>query len=158
MTNVFYLGHDLDLEFSRLYMKITISRPKMVRLPRNQKGTHQLNVWPQMWPMGLTLAMTLTFDFQAQIFKQLYLSDGRADWCETKRSKSIGCWANNLTLTLTFDLTHGRSWIFKVKFWNSCILGMGRPIDIEQKDDSWSFMTMTVIFWWPEWGVWESIG
>ena len=29
-----------------------------------------------------------------------------------------------------------------VQFWNSCISGIGGPIDIEQKGRSWSFMTM----------------
>ena len=35
----------------------------MVRLPRKEKQTYPLNPRPQMWPMGLTLAMTLTFEF-----------------------------------------------------------------------------------------------
>ena len=37
---------------------------KMVRLPQNKKQTYQLNSRPQMWPMGLTLAMTMNFQGQ----------------------------------------------------------------------------------------------
>ena len=59
----FDLGHDLDLEFSRSNMEFRISQPKVVRLPRNEKQTYRLNSRPQMWPMGLTLTITLTFVF-----------------------------------------------------------------------------------------------
>ena len=52
------LGYDLDLEFSR-----SISQPKVVRFPRNEKQTYQFYSRPQMSPMGLTLAMTLSFEF-----------------------------------------------------------------------------------------------
>ena len=44
-------------------MEFAISQPKMVRLPRNEKQTCRLNPMPQMWPLGLTLAMTLAFEF-----------------------------------------------------------------------------------------------
>ena len=57
------LGHDLDLEFSRSNIEFAISRPKMVQLPRSKKQAYRLNSRPQMWPMGLTLTMTLTFEF-----------------------------------------------------------------------------------------------
>ena len=64
LTMGFDLGHDLDLEFSRSNMEFAISQPKMVRLPRNEKQTYWLNWRSQMWPWGLTLAMTLTLYFQ----------------------------------------------------------------------------------------------
>ena len=67
VTSGFDLGHDLDLEFSRSNIEFAISQPKMVRLPRNEKQTYQLNSGAQMWPVGLTLAMTLTLNFQGQI-------------------------------------------------------------------------------------------
>ena len=63
VTIGFDFGHDLDLEFSRSYMEIPISLPKMAWFPRNEKQTYRLNCRPQIWPMGLTLAMTLTFEF-----------------------------------------------------------------------------------------------
>ena len=59
--------HDLDLDFSRSNMEFAISQPKLVRLPRNEKQTYRLNSRAQMWPSGLTLAMTLTLNFQGQI-------------------------------------------------------------------------------------------
>ena len=58
---------DLDLDFSRENMEFAISQPKMVRLPRNEKQTYRLNSRAQMWPSSLTLAMTLTLNFQGQI-------------------------------------------------------------------------------------------
>ena len=58
---------DLDLDFSRSNMEFAISQPKMVRLPRNEKQTYRLNSRAQMWSSGLTLAMTLTLNFQGQI-------------------------------------------------------------------------------------------
>ena len=67
VTSGFDLGHDLDLEFSRSNIEFAISQPKMVRLPRNEKQTYWLNSGAQMWPAGLTLAMTLTLNFQGQI-------------------------------------------------------------------------------------------
>ena len=47
-TIEFDLGHDLYLEFSRSNMEITISRPTVVRLPRNEKQIYRLNSMPQM--------------------------------------------------------------------------------------------------------------
>ena len=75
---------DLDLDFSRSNMEFAISQPKMVRLPRNEKQTYRLNSRPQMWPMGLNLTITVTFEL----------------------------WRSNVTLTfdLTHDLDHGFSW------------------------------------------------
>ena len=58
---------DLDLDFSRSNMEFAISQPKLVWLPRNEKQTYRLNSRAQMWPSGLTLAMTLTLNFEGQI-------------------------------------------------------------------------------------------
>ena len=63
----FDLGLDLDLEFSRSNIELAISQPKMVRLHRNKIQTHRLNSRLQMIPSGLTLALTLTLNFQGQI-------------------------------------------------------------------------------------------
>ena len=84
VTIRFDLGHDHDLEFSRSNMEFAISQPKVVWLSRNEKQTYWLNSRPQMWPMGLTLTMTLTFEF----------------------------WRSHVTLTFdhTHDLNHGFSW------------------------------------------------
>ena len=56
----------------------------MVRLPWNEKQTYQLISRPQMWPSGLTLAMSLTLNFQGQILNWLYLCQKWSDCHETK--------------------------------------------------------------------------
>ena len=79
VTIEFDLGHDLDLEFSRSNMQFAISQPKMVRLPRNEQQTYWLNLGTQMWPLDLTLAITLTLNFQGQICNLLYLNEKWSD-------------------------------------------------------------------------------
>ena len=49
-----------------------------------QKQAYRLNARPQMGSLGLTLAMTLTFNFQGQIWNLLYLSYKWSDCHETK--------------------------------------------------------------------------
>ena len=115
MTIGFDLGQDLDLEFSRSNREFAISQPKLVRLPRNEKQTYRLNSRAQMWPSGLTLAMTLTLNFQGQIQNLLYLSQKWSDCHETK-SKHI-----DWTLGLKCDhrvwpWPWPWPWIFKVKY------------------------------------------
>ena len=57
--------------------------------------------------------LTLTFDFQSQILKMLYLRDGRADWHGMKACESIGCYTHfvtfNVPLTHDLDLGFSRS-------------------------------------------------
>ena len=104
----------------------------MVRLPRNEKQTYRLNSRAQMWPSGLTLAMTLTFNFQGQIQNLLYLSQKWSDCHETK-SKHI-----DWTLGLKFD---HRVWlwpwpwpsIFKVKYRICYISAKNGPIATKRK-------------------------
>ena len=67
----------LDLEFSRSNIELAISQPKMVRLPRNEKQTHRLNSELQMWPSGLTLAMTLTLNFQGHMWSWPFGDQGQ---------------------------------------------------------------------------------
>ena len=88
VTIGFDLGHDLDLEFSSSNMELAISLPKMVQLPRNEKQTHWLNSRPQIWPSDLTLTMTLTLNFQGQIWNLLYLNQKWTD-CHEMKSKHI---------------------------------------------------------------------
>ena len=61
----------------------------MVQLPRNEKQTYRLNSRAQMWSSGLTLAMTLTLNFQGQTWNLLYLSQKRSDCHGTKENISI---------------------------------------------------------------------
>ena len=87
----------------------------MVRLPRNEKQTYRLNSRAQMWPSGLTLAMTLTLNFQGQIQNLLYLSQKWSDCHETK-SKHID-WTLGLKCDHQVWLWPWHwPWIFKVKY------------------------------------------
>ena len=76
--------------------------------------------------------LTLTLNFQGQIQKILYLSNGRADWHGMK-----GMWIDRMLHPLyDFQLWPQPwpwPWIFKVKFWKSRISGMGWAIDMEWK-------------------------
>ena len=114
VTIGFDLDHDLDLEFSRSNMEFPISQPKVVRLPRNEKQTFWLNSRPQMWPMVLTLTITLTFEF----------------------------WRSNVTLA--FDDTRSWPWNFVVKIWNSCISEWEGRLTLHKGSGSRSLMTMTI--------------
>ena len=124
--------HDLDLEFSRSNIEFAISQPKMVRLPRNEKQTHRLNSRPQMWPSGLTLALTLTLNFQSQILNWLYLSQ---KWCDCHEMKS-----KHIDWTLGLKCDHQIwpwpwpwPWIFKVKYEICYISTKSGPITMKRK-------------------------
>ena len=86
----------------------------MVRLPRSEKRTHRLNSRPQVWPSGLTLAMTLTLNFQDQIWNSLYLNHKWCDRLETK-SKHIN-WSQGINYDHRVWLCPAWPWIFKVKY------------------------------------------
>ena len=120
MSIGFELGHDLGLEFSRSNMELAISLPKMVRLPRNEKQTRRLNSMPQMWPSDLTLTMTL--NFQGQIWNLLYLNQKWSDCHETK-SKHIALnsrpqiWPMGLTLAMTLIFEFSGSYVILTIWW-----------------------------------------
>ena len=135
---------DLDLEFSRSNMEFAISQPKMVRLPRNEKQIYWLKSMPQMWPSGLTLAMTLTLYIQSQIWNLLYLSQKWPDYYEAE-SKHID-WTQGLKCDhqiwpwpwpwpVNFQ---GQMWPWPLTTHmaltvDNCYLRMGGPIDVEQR-------------------------
>ena len=109
----------------------------MVRLPRNEKQTYRLNSRAHMLPSGLTLAMTLTLNFQGQIWNLLYLSQKWSDCHETK-SKHI-----DWTLGLKCDhrvwpWPWPWPWIFKVKYGISYISGKRGPIATKRKANIWT--------------------
>ena len=83
----------------------------MVQLPRNEKQTHGLKSRPQMWPSGLTLAMTLTFNFPGQIWNLLYLSQKWWDCHETKSKHND--WSQGFKCDYR---VWPWPWIFKVKY------------------------------------------
>ena len=84
VTVRFDLGHDLGLQFWRSNMEFAISQPKMVQLPRNGKQIYRLNLRPEMWLSGVTLA----FNFEGQIWNLLYLSQKWSN-CHETESKYI---------------------------------------------------------------------
>ena len=94
----------------------------MVRLPRNEKQTHRLNSRPQVWPSDLTLAMTLTLNFQGQLWNLLYLKQKWSDCHETK-SKHISLnfrpqmWPMSLTLAMTLIFEFSRSNVILTIWW-----------------------------------------
>ena len=118
-----------------------------------------------MWPSGFTLAMTLTLNFQGQMWNLLYLSQKWSDCHETK-SKDID-WTPGLKCDLDHNLdlwnlkdldlwphTWPWPWIFMVKFWNSCISEWEGRLTLHKGCGSRSFMTMNVTIWWLMSGVW----
>ena len=112
----------------------------MVQLPRNEKQ-YRLNSRPQMWPIGLTLAMTLTLNYQGQIYNLLYLSQKWPDCHETK-SKHIN-WTQGLKCDIDLWLhTWPWPWIAVISEWE------GR-LTLNTGGGSRSFMTTTVTIWWP---------
>ena len=48
-------------------MKFALFQSKMVQLPRNKKQTYRLNPGPQIWPSGLTLAMTCISEWEGRL-------------------------------------------------------------------------------------------
>ena len=104
----------------------------MVRLPRNKKQTHRLSSRLQMGPWGLTLALTLTLNFQGQISNWLFLSQ---KWSDCHETKSI-----HIDWTLGFKWDHRVwpwpwpwPWIFKVKYRIGYISAKNGPIATKRK-------------------------
>ena len=96
--------------------------PKVVLLSQNEKQTYWLNSRPPMWPSELTLAMTLTLNFQGQNWKILTeLSD-----CHETKNECINS-------TLGLKCNH--------HILNSCISGMAGPIDVKWKGSK------SICFW-----------
>ena len=144
----------------------------MVRLPRNKFQIYRLNSRAQMWPSSLTLAMTLTLNFEGQIWNFLYLSQKWSDYHEAKSkhidlTPGLKCaqwvWPWPWPWPLNFEgqrwpwlwpHTWPWSWIFMVKFWNSCISEWEGRLTLHKGGGSRSFMTMTMTIWWPRSGVW----
>ena len=96
---------DFDLELSRSSMEFVISyKAKMVQLPQNKKQTCQLKSSPKMSPSDLTMAMTLTLNFQGQILNLLYVSQKWPDCHETKNKHIY--WPQGLKWNIMFHLDH----------------------------------------------------
>ena len=128
---------DLDLEFSGSNIELAISLPKMVRLPRNKKQTHRPNSRLKMWPLDLTLVMTLTLNFQGQISNWLYLSH---KWSDCHEMKNIHIdWSQDLKCDhRVWPWPWPWPWIFKVKYGIGYISAKNGPIAKKQKANTWT--------------------
>ena len=71
-------------------MEFAFSQPKMVQWPQKEKLTYRLNSRPWMCPSDFTLAMTLTLNFQGQIYNLLYLCQKWLD-CQEIKGKHTFC-------------------------------------------------------------------
>ena len=109
----------------------------LVRLPRNKKQTYLLNSKPQMWPSDLTL----TLNFQGQVWNSLYLGQKWSDCHEiNKQTYQLNSKASNVTTGLDLgcdlDLEFSRSnlesaisrpktvrlpWNKKQTYWTLCL-------------------------------------
>ena len=112
----------------------------MTRLPWNEWQSYRLNFRPRMWPSGLSLAISLTLDFQGQIWNLPFLNQKVR---LPQNEKQISNELQTSNVTNGFDFGNDLDlWIFKVK----CDLDLwpyaGRP-----------FLTMTTIICWSRSGV-----
>ena len=86
------------------------------------------------WLMNIsnwTLGLKCSHEFWPWILNNCMSAKGRTDWREIKRTQIY--WLLSQQCELNLDNTWPGPWIFQIKFWNSCISGIGGPIDIEQK-------------------------
>ena len=159
VTIEFDLGHHLDLEFSRANMELAISLQKMVWLPRNEKQIHWLNSRPQMWPSDLTLAVTLTLNFQGQIWNLLYLNQKWSD-CHKTKSDHIDLnsrpqmWPVGLTLAITLIFEFSRSNVILTIWWlrsgvriYQIVTGVTSDVGVPS-----THLVHIVILWWVKGG------
>ena len=111
-------GRDLDLELSRSNIELAISRPKMVPLPRNKKQTYRLNSEPPIRSSDLTLAVTLTLNFQGKIWISVYLDRKWSDCLKEQTCRMDSkpqLWPSDLTLAVTLTLNlQGQIWNYYI--------------------------------------------
>ena len=87
---------------------------------------------PQMWTSGVTLAMTLTLNFQGQIWNFLYLSPKWSD-CHGTESKHID-WTPGLKCDQwVWPWPWPGPWVFKVKYGIYYISAKSGPIATKRK-------------------------
>ena len=126
---------------------------KTIRLPRNKKQTYQLNSRHQMWWSGLTLAMSLTLNFQGQIWNLLYLSQKWSDCHVAKKEKKkkywldsrLQMWPSGLTLAMTLILR------FQGQIWNLLYLSQKLFNCHEMKNEhiNWTLGLKCSQHFWP---------
>ena len=110
--------------------QIGYTSAKNVWLPWNKKQTYRLISRPQMWPSSLSLAMTLTSNFQGQIWNWLYLCQKLSDCHETK----------HINWTLGIKCDHQIwpwlwpwPWIFKINYEICYLSTESGPVAMKRK-------------------------
>ena len=122
-------------------------------------STHQ--VWPWSWPWLWIFKVKYGISYFSAKSGPIVMKQKANISIELQASNvsngfdldhNLGLWRSNMTLT--FDHTRPWSWIFMVKFWNSCISEWEGRLTFHKGGGSKSFMTMTMTIWWPRSGVW----
>ena len=146
-------GHGCDIDkhkFACLQDKVRTTHPITTKLGSNIPLV-MLITWVDFEGILLETFFTkfslkfLDVFFQGQTLYWTYLRNGWSDWCETKR-RCIGWILGELC---DLDLwPHPWPWpcSFKVIVWNSLKWGVGDWLTWNERDVSWSFMTMTVTY------------
>ena len=120
--------------FSRSNTFLVISKEWLVWLMWDEMEVNRLDTGHNMWHWPLTSPMTFTLDVARSNFV-IALSQELLVWLMWNETKWV-----NMILDRLYDLAlrphpgpwHW-GWNFKVKVWNSCISGIGWPIDMERK-------------------------
>ena len=99
-------------------------------------------VRPTLWLSTLTSPVTLTLDFQGQIFKKLYLRNGSVSWYGMR-----GTWVYRMLNPLCNLELWSWPWTSKVELWSSRISRIERPIDMKQKGwvGSWTHCDLDLL-------------
>ena len=110
---------------------------KLGRLPRNEKQTYRSNSRPQMWSMGLTLTMTLTFECWRSNVEFLIShpkmvrfprNEKQTYWLNSRPQM----WPPGLTLAMTLTLNfQGQIWnlLYLSQKWSDCHETKSKHID-----------------------------
>ena len=116
--------HELDLEFSTSDFEIAVSQEWEGRLTWNERDMSRYTYF-------VTLSYDRDLGFSRSNFENTVRNE-RAVWHGTK-----GLWVERiLDSHYDFELWPHPwpwTWIFMAIFFNSCISGMGEPINVEQK-------------------------
>ena len=136
----------------------------MVRMPRNEKQTYQLN--------SKASNVTIRFDLGHDLVSSYISAKSSPIPTKRKANLSIELLASNgtngfhldqnldlWTLKVKRDLdpwpyTWPWPWIFMVKFLHCYISEWEGRLTLHRGDGSRSLMTMTMTIWWPRSGVW----
>ena len=123
----FDLGHDIDLEFSKSNKKFISAKNGPIVTKR--KANISIEPRPQTRPTDLTLAMTLTLNFQGQKWNFAVSQQKRGliamNW---KANISIEIYASNVTIGFDFYMT------LTLDFWGQILKQLSQgPIGLKQK-------------------------